>query len=44
MGIPKCYYFGKERNYNIMVMDILGPSLEDLFKYCDMRFKMKTTL
>jgi len=44
MGIPKCYFFGTENNYNIMVMDVLGPSLEDLFKYCGMRLKLKTVL
>jgi len=29
-GIPKVYYFNKEGNYNVMVMDMLGKSLEDL--------------
>jgi hypothetical protein len=44
MGIPKCYHYGTEKGFNIMVMDALGPSLEDLFKYCGQRFKLKTVL
>ena len=42
VGIPSSYYFSKEGNYNVMVMDLLGPSLEDMFNYCDRRFSLKT--
>lgn len=43
-GIPTVHWVGVEGQYNVMVMDLLGPSLEDLFKFCGQRFSVKTTL
>lgn len=43
-GFPRLFYFGKEENYSIMVMDLLGPSLEQLFQKCDKKFDLKTTV
>lgn len=44
IGIPHVRWFGVEKEYNVLVMDLLGPSLEDLFNFCSRRFTMKTVL
>ncbi|ORZ08606.1 kinase-like domain-containing protein [Absidia repens] len=41
-GIPSAHYFGQEGLHNILVLDMLGPSLEDLFDMCSRRFSVKT--
>ena len=44
VGMPSMEYFGQEGVYNVMAMDLLGPSLEELFNYCSRRFSLKTTI
>ena len=43
-GIPQIYYCFTEGEYNVMVMDVLGPSLEDLYQVCNKKFTAKTIL
>ncbi|CDS40562.1 casein kinase I alpha [Echinococcus multilocularis] len=44
VGIPRMRYFGREGDNSYLVIDLLGPSLEDLFLYCSRHFTTKTVL
>ena len=44
IGIPKIHWCGSQGNYNILIMDLLDHSLEDLFNYCNRHFSLLTTL
>ncbi|KAJ3439720.1 casein kinase i-like protein [Anaeramoeba flamelloides] len=43
-GFPNVYSFGQENYRHFLIMDLLGPNLESLFKYCDRKFSLKTVL
>jgi serine/threonine protein kinase len=48
-SVPSLYYIGTDNSvpnssFHVMVMDMLGPSLEDLFQTCKRSFDLKTCL
>ncbi|KAL4590543.1 hypothetical protein LXL04_003475 [Taraxacum kok-saghyz] len=43
-GVPHLKWFGVEGEYNAMAIDLLGPSLEDLFNYCNRKLTLKSVL
>ncbi|CAO3703671.1 unnamed protein product [Rhizopus stolonifer] len=42
LGVPNVYYFGREGLHNVLVIDLLGPSLEDLFEVCSHQLSITT--
>jgi serine/threonine protein kinase len=44
IGIPKLFWSGTVGDYNAMVMELLGPNLEDLLNFCNRRFSLPTTI
>ena len=43
-GIPSIHWYGTQGDFNILIMDSLGSSLEDLFQRCHKEFSLQTTL
>ena len=44
VGIPNFYWFGKNHENHMLVIDLLGKSLETLFEKCNHKFSLKTVL
>jgi serine/threonine protein kinase len=44
VGIPTIHWYGVEGEYTIMVVELLGPSLEDLLGLCHKALTIKTVL
>jgi hypothetical protein len=42
--VPKVHWFGTELDHCALVIDLLGPSLEDIFGQCQHKFSLKTVL
>jgi serine/threonine protein kinase len=43
-GIPRVFWHGYHGDFQVVVFELLGPNLADLFRYCDDKFSLKTTL
>ena len=43
-GIPKLLYNGTEGDYHVIVMELLGPNLDDLMSYCDAGLSLKAVI
>jgi serine/threonine protein kinase len=44
IGIPRVRWYREECKFYVIIYNLLGPSLEDLFNFCDRKFLLKTIL
>ena len=44
VGIPNFLWYGVEGDYNVLVMELLGKSLEEQLENCHHKFSLKTVL
>jgi len=43
-AVPRLYWFGSDAGYNIMALELLGPSLDVAFERCSRKFSLTTTV
>ena len=43
-GFPRFLWYGEEGDYRILVMELLGPSIYEMYKYCGRKMSLKTVL
>ncbi len=43
-GVPQIYWSGVQDDYNVLVISMLGPNLENLYTLCERHFSLKTTI
>lgn len=43
-GFPKFFWYGTEGDSSMMITELLGPSLEDLFQFCGKKVSTATSL
>ncbi|CAE6948929.1 unnamed protein product [Symbiodinium natans] len=43
-GVAEIFFFGFEEDFAVMAMELMGPSLEDVFNLCKRKLSLKSTL
>lgn len=43
-GFPDVHFYGEWKGHKVMAQDLLGPSLDKVFKFCNKQFKIYTVL
>eukprot|EP00930_Biecheleria_cincta_P062383 TRINITY_DN47857_c0_g1_i1.p1 TRINITY_DN47857_c0_g1~~TRINITY_DN47857_c0_g1_i1.p1 ORF type:complete len:345 (-),score=63.57 TRINITY_DN47857_c0_g1_i1:226-1260(-) len=43
-GVAEVYHYAVEAEHTVMVMELMGPSLEDVFNLCRRKLSLKSTL
>jgi hypothetical protein len=44
VGIPHVFWFGRESTYHALALELLGPSLHDIFKTRNRQFSLHTVM
>ena len=43
-GFPSTFYCGRREGYNVLVMELLSVSLQEVFQFCRRQFSLRTVL